>query len=293
MRPIPAIALMFIGLLDGTADAAPCDAATVLARLYDSIVALEKETGDQRQNAATLLMAIIIPDANAPEIARELAEVGVNIDPGRLRALLKATATRAREIAGDPGAEPYDATSPAATGLDWFGDVILATNCVTEWDGLDPLQEPDKWIDIELSEDPMQTVSRYSRELGLLASILCGASAVMALRRTRVFRMRELRFQPRSPVALTASVRSRSNRNKTAEATRVRIMDLSIGGAKVAWKDPPPTGTQLDLEVSDRVLSCSVVWRNDYYAGLLFDSTLTKSALDGFLDLNSGRSAGK
>ena len=73
----------------------------------------------------------------------------------------------------------------------------------------------------------------------------------------------------------------------------IQVLDLSIGGMKIALKNAPEPGTSLTIDIDGRSFTASIAWRNDFYAGVLFDTPLTKPGLQDLLALNVRRAGGK
>lgn len=56
---------------------------------------------------------------------------------------------------------------------------------------------------------------------------------------------------------------------------------------KVALRNAPRTGAPVSLRIGHFTLPASVAWRNNFYAGLLFDAQLSKDTHDQLVALGS------
>lgn len=259
----------------------------ILAGVYDTAMALELETDDVRNTAAISLIALIIPEARPSEIVAELARHDIPANSERLQRILQNTTVRARDVLYGKTIPPLSRNSAEAGELDWLADLILATNCMDGWGGLQVLPLPD---DLKsLPEKTLAAAASWSAEVGLVFGIGLAAFAVRAIRRSKRFRTGELRSQSRTIVSLDATAKVEAGN----DFATLKIVDISVGGAKAAWINPPEVDAQVSLEIGDRKLGALIVWRNDFYAGLLFDTYLTDEQVQELARVKPEASDGK
>lgn len=60
---------------------------------------------------------------------------------------------------------------------------------------------------------------------------------------------------------------------------RMKVADISVGGAKLAWTDPPPTGTRFHINLDGIGRDGEIIWVNPHFCGVEFDALLTDSEL--------------
>lgn len=256
----------------GNAD--PCAAATSLAAIHDAYVALAKESGEIRQQAAVSLLALLLPAADPAAIAADLADSRTPPDEARLRHILKDAAEIARAVATNDGDLHEDHVSNA----DWMAEIIVGTGCHVTW-------TRGQTADVTTAENASRTGSlqeAFWKDPAIFAGIAALLAAVAALRRSRPFRRRKLPRLPRTPVRLQATATLANGHQE-----KVEVFDISRGGMKVALRNAPRTGAPVSLRIGHFTLPASVAWRNNFYAGLLFDAQLSKDTHDQLVALGS------
>lgn len=276
------LAALFIAPLPG--HGSPCDAAASLAAIHDAYLALARETGQLRLDAAVSLLALHLPASDHARLAQQLSNSTLPPDAAQLRSALDDAADAAREVlqTGKTG-------SPArlAANTSFLADVILASGCAVAWsDAMAPQPESSG----ATASDPGHSAAALPRA-GKIATFLSAIALVLAtvrLRKSRRFRRGQLPRLPRTPVVLPACARLDDGTSHT-----VKVLDLSLGGSRIALCEAPPPATALTLDIDGRAFPGTVAWRNDYYAGLLFDIPLTANALAELVALSAARSAGR
>lgn len=258
----------------------PCAAAATLAGIHDASVALVRETGTTRDRAAISLLALLLPDADPARLAAELADLDPRPTETRLRQVFAAAADLAR-AATNPGARP---PPEHATDTAWLAEVIHQTGCTNAWPAGQPLAPPPP----EVAPAMRGAASAPARTLAILTLIAAAVWAIASIRRTRAYRRSQLPRLRRMAVALRATATLDGGRQ-----AEIRILDLSLGGMKIALRDAPAPGAPLGIAVGGQELPSSVVWRNDFYAGVLFDTRLSQPALKDLLALSAGRAGGR
>ncbi len=67
--------------------------------------------------------------------------------------------------------------------------------------------------------------------------------------------------------------------DETGTTKRVKVADLSIYGAKLAWPGPPANGSQLGINLDGVMRRARVVWINPHFCGVEFDDPLDEAQL--------------
>lgn len=281
LRRLGILALLLLWLAPAAGRADPCSAAATLAALHDAYLALGEPDRETRHRAAIALLALILPDANADAIADGLSDLDPPPDSARLIALLETAATAARDaVANDKAPSGPN----RASGIDGLADMILRSGCTGAWGQGYLVPPPAGDIDPLIRSDD----SARSGKLLILSITLATLIAVAAIRRSRPFRRHGLRAQPRMAVNLDASALLANG-----QCHPVKVLDLSLGGMKITLRDAPPPGAALTIDFGTRAFPASIAWRNDFYAGILFDTELTRRGLEEILALGPSRAGGR
>ncbi|MEM6824059.1 MAG: hypothetical protein AAF566_03015 [Pseudomonadota bacterium] len=67
--------------------------------------------------------------------------------------------------------------------------------------------------------------------------------------------------------------------NGSGERKRMKVADISVTGAKLAWTGAPKAGTRLHLNLDGIGKQAKIVWVNPHFCGLSFDSPLAEAEL--------------
>jgi hypothetical protein len=263
--------------------ASSCDAAASLAAIHDAYLALGRETGHLRQDAALALLALHLPAANPDAISGQLSNSQTPPDPDRLRQAFTDAADAARSVLGNDKA-PSGAQLAANTS--YLANIILASGCVPAWAGAAPTTN-EGGPSGQARPGSIASAPALTGPL-LLALAIAAVLAILRLRRSRPFRRRQLPRLPRTPVRLDAMALFPGGSRQP-----VQVLDLSLGGMKIALAGAPPPGAALEITVGDHALAASIAWRNEFYAGLLFDIPLPPAELERLIALSAARSGGK
>lgn len=70
---------------------------------------------------------------------------------------------------------------------------------------------------------------------------------------------------------------------ETGIRKRVKVADISILGAKLAWSDPPSVGSRIHLDLDGIGRNARVVWTNPHFCGVVFDDELDAAELQMIL----------
>lgn len=267
-------------LLPTASQAETCSAAATLAGVHDAYVALSSPDEQTRLTAAIALLALHLPEADPAKLNAELGE-GFDVDEMRLGHILETTLEIARTtLAGGSVHLPHNHVDDT----EWLADIVWDSGCETAWGSDGPARRPPPPPPSFL-DSPLNLILAGL----LLVTIAGGATAgILALRRSRLIRRRELRKQPRKPVSLPAVAVL-----TTGDRQQVKVLDLSLGGMRITLTDAPPQSSNITLELGDRTYAGSIAWSNDFYAGILLDESLTDTELQELLALNASGPAGK
>ncbi|NNL36034.1 MAG: hypothetical protein HKP35_09470 [Silicimonas sp.] len=271
MRPfVRGFTLVLIGvaaLAPTPARAEFCATAARLAGIRDAYLSLDHGSGRDRQDAAIALLSLHLPSARPVNMAETMRNAGISTSGDRLEEVLDSAARRARDVLA--GAAAADARSDHDAHRDWLTGLVNATGCQMDWRETPPIAFTGG---TPADDAEAQTTDTAAEVMKYLAIFLAASLAVMGavlIRKSRVYRTGELQRMPRHAVSLPGRIDY-----DTADGPRqldVRVLDLSRGGAKAAWPDAPGEGTPLALTLQGNVITASVVWRNEFFAGLLFD----------------------
>lgn len=262
-----------------------CDDAALLARLHDGYAALVRARNAPAREAALVLLAVDLPAFDAERMARTLRARSIEADTDRLRDVADEAGRLARDRvedrAGDPGLTRH------SQNLYWLGGLILATGCGDRWSaGTAPGRGG---LSARLPAIGAGDATDLRFGAAILGAMLA-AAFLFAFFRSRTFRSGQLKRLPRKSVSFPARglVLDGPKRGLTQD---VHVLDLSVGGAKLAWTDAPEPKTSLTLVMDAYAIPANIVWKNDFYAGLLFEVRITQSDLEKILRLND-RKAG-
>jgi hypothetical protein len=279
-RPL-IFALAFLWLFPVPVRAEICAAATQLARIHDAHLALGDASRQVRERAAIGLLAVLLPDADPARLAQALATIDQPPDEARLAQIFLLAAKAAKTIART-GRASLDAGHSADTA--WLADTIIQTGCADAWPSGGRAPAP-----LQISKLPFRNpVDTPAKHLTLFAFLAAAVAGTAALRRTKLFRKQELRRQSRKAVSLKATATLPDKERKG-----IKVLDLSTGGMKIALKDAPEPGTSLAIDINGRSFAASITWRNDFYAGVLLDTPLTKPQLQALLTLSASHAGGR
>ena len=273
------LALFLGAFLPASAALAAPDCAQVarLANLYEAYRATDSNTGPTRRAAAAQLyhqIPLIVPESAASRIEVE----GVRVEAGRLRSLLRDAKTLSQEVLAT--GEPSDfRASRRATDIAWLARIVDLSGCfeTAAAGGLDTgirqTASPDANAGDTQPFDPLP----LNVVLAILAMLLLGA-LIEVLRRNTVLRAGRLQRLPRHIVAfrVLAEVIGEDGAFRREE---VKCSDLSLGGAKVHWTDPPTRGTRLIIDLPTGPRYATVVWNTPHFAGIMFRDRLSPAEL--------------
>ena len=107
-----------------------------------------------------------------------------------------------------------------------------------------------------------------------LVAIMAGR----AIYNSRHFRIKRVERLPRHKVAFLAQA---SFKNATS---RIIVLDISSGGAKIECDHPPRERENITLHLVCGSIQATIVWATSFYAGVMFENALSREALTAVLE---------
>lgn len=264
---------------------AACSGATILAGLHDAYRATLDERGAvQRSSAISFLLAV--NDTNFEVFAQSLARSEPNVSTKRLLDVLTdgaelATATlERRDVDVDPIAHRGN--------IRWLAATIVRANC----NGIEATTTRQRRhagasngarpASPAISGEQAET-ARFSTLALIALGGLIVAFGLHRLRNSFVMRRRRAERLPRTSISLPLKAEYAF---PDGEVRRLDVIgaDISRGGMKINWCDPPSVGTSVKLEFPTGVRDCRIAWSNSFYAGVIFETQLPGSELASLLE---------
>lgn len=282
-RRLIALPFLAIGLLPwlATMSLARCEGAAALAGVHDAYRAMLVESGRQRALAAQTFLILQGRDEGS-QLAGRLARAGFDVPEDRLARALRDGGALARHVIA--GGTPPPGLGHHSANVNFLNSTYVATGCRS---ALPTVKRPPGGT----SPFPVQTATTQRQrkdeppdivKLSLYAMIGCSALLLAVLGGHGVLTSRHMRKsvverQPRTPVSIEVDVTF--ERENQISRLRVRVIDISVGGMKVEWKDPPKAGANLMVTLPMGERGGGVMWSNAFYAGIMFDEFLTETEL--------------
>lgn len=278
--------LVCIAMVSATSASANCDAANTLAQIYNIYTALVIEDDDPQKRAA----ARLYPTLSNLDPERFAATIDFAFNDIRWASIHRQASTLAREVsAGIPQSDQRLGTH--TDNLNWLNRTILNSGCdlsdittngerafgasggfLTQAVGKSNAPAPVK----------KETITKVVSILSIIA-FLCGlAGFIFAILVRRHFKIRRMQRLPRQNVAFDFKI-EQTGANPVETAQSVTAVDVSLGGMKIRIENTLLDGAKLVLKLAVGDRGASVVWSNNFYAGLLFDDQLTQDELDELL----------
>ena len=263
-----------------------CDAVESLARIHNNFYVMLSAQGDLRARAAARLYPFL--KALKPVEFAEALEIG---DQSRRWEAIHLSISRlSREII--MGTEhPQSVLDRQTNNLAWIEKVILESGClldVSRGTG-GSRQAPggsDTSTDKEPPKDLNSKTSFLSAVLPIKILILLLAGAAILILRSRRYRIVKLGRLPRHSIDFTFDI-THVDATVADIGQRVSAVDLSLGGMKIKVEKTIKEGVflHLHLPIGERI--GSVVWSNNFFAGILFEHNLTEEELDTLMDIGN------
>lgn len=260
--------------------AARCEGAVVLGALHDAYRATLTERGAAQIQAATSLL-FMAGGQDSITFARQVSRSGVDVSAERLRDIL----VDAQQIATDTleGRQSGDPDFRHGPNVQWLADTFIASRCqnsVATTSRTNVEVAPKRSERSSILEMP-----KKSQYILLGIAVIAGLLSLLGLRMfLNSFAMRRRRVErfPRQPILLPVKV-TYAFPDGEERKLDVEAADISLGGMKLSWPQPPGPGTPVTVITSDRTMSAQITWSNSFFAGIMFDEQITEEELDGFL----------
>ena len=284
---LPALFLASLAVILCTGKAvASCEGMVMLGALHDAYLATLKGPVEDRERAAMALL-VITGDRDGATLARQASRSGIELDGSRLSlAMENARNLAARTLAGT---RPDELVFRHGLDIDWLGDIFAASGCRNSapTTSLTP-SAPDRMAQTRRDTSALETTAK-TRTLTVLFTVTATAIlvAIVAHRisRSAFLRSRRAERMPRFPISLPLHLTYTDPEGHIRE-TDVEASDISRGGLKLSWLNPPPTGTLVTLPILGSERLGHVVWANAYYAGIVLEAQLTKQEIDTLKELH-------
>lgn len=290
VRPMRLNALFLLAVMIATAcsgkASARCEGMVMLGALHDAYLATLRGPAEDRLRAARTVL-VIVGDQNSTVLERQVARSGTELDGARL----SRTVRNAREIALQTleGTRPDRDTFSHGLDVDWLGDIYAASGC--QYSGatasLTPVA-PERSSGMSMDTVTSISTSTVRNPLILLAAVLMACLALLGAHgffRSTFLRSRRAERMPRYPISFPLSLTYTDPEGRIREAD-VEATDISRGGLKLNWPDPPPPGTLVTLPILGSHRLGNVVWANAYYAGIVLEAQLSRQELDALKELH-------
>ncbi len=180
--------------------------------------------------------------------------------------------------------------APHSANVHWLGQTIEQTGCLEEFSAPSgPIAVKGK-AEASLPQNysfpaPRRLAADIEERVSYTSGILSVAGAVFfggigyVLVKSRAFRRQRVQRMPRHltsfPVVATAVAD-----DGTEIRAPVTAHDISVGGMKIAWEEPPPKGAEVILALPIGEVSATIAWSNPYFAGMVFDKNLSAAEVD-------------
>ncbi len=265
---------------------ARCEGAVVLGTFHDAYRATLNEHGSNQRNAAISLLFIAGGKDNVM-FAQQVARSGVEVSAERLGEVL----SDARQFASDTlsNGAVGDPEFRHGQNVQWLADIFIASGCQNS---LATTSRTNVEITPSVPErkEAFQAPEAPSRSHlliigGVLVAGLLIAIAAYKVHNSFIMRRRRVERLPRVPIALPIQV-SYAFPDGERRQVDVKAVDISVGGMKLSWSQPPGAGTEISVNFSEDAKPAQIMWSNSFYAGVMFSAPLSSDELNGFLAMS-------
>lgn len=279
---LPRHILLFVllAVLAPASALARCEGAVMLSSLHDAYeITLNGDERQKRLSAQTLL--VIAGDRTGDRLAEQVARAGVPVDASHLSKILEDI----RDIALQTlkGSRNDADTFQHGLNINWLAEVVSATRChnSSAHASLTPTGSSNASAALQsiggFIQEPKDSIGKTASFL-LIGIILAALAGSYFLHKSVFMRKRQVERLPRFPISLDLDLTYTSPEGEIEEA-QGEALDISQGGLKLRWEEPPPTGTLTTITLLGIQRLSRVIWANPHYAGVMFEESLTKSEL--------------
>ncbi|MEM6385760.1 MAG: PilZ domain-containing protein [Pseudomonadota bacterium] len=233
------------------------------------------------KSARTLL--VLIGSQSANSLGTQVARSGVVVDHARLEEAIKDAQALAMAVLTDE--------SDPKTGFEhgqniaWLGALYRSTQCAGSLahTSYTPTQDSTARAHLRsVGETADSSSSMKEQPPWVWLAVGLGAIVTIAggfwLSRAQFVRKSQVERMSRFPISLLLPITFTDPNGEIREAEGEAV-DISQGGLKVRWDDPPPIGTLATLSLLGINRIGHVIWANPHFAGVMFETVLTKSEL--------------
>ena len=272
--------------LSGNVAFARCQGAIVLAGFHDAYRAVIYEKGTQRKQAALTLL-FTLGGQDVPRLAEQVERAGLNVSVERMQAAVE-NALRVAEIVAVGGLP--ESRNIHAPHIEWVAELSRQSGCAnsdvtaTTAPRLAPASASSKVQRASSSGSIAAFVEKLPKgQFYIVVGVITLAVAALGYGTYRLWtsvymRRKRLERLPRSPISLTFQL-TFTDPDGQMQQTAVTALDVSSGGLKLSWDNPPPDGTLMTLELPVGSRLGRVAWSNQYYAGVMLDEALSTTEL--------------
>jgi hypothetical protein len=288
MKPLNVAPLIFLCLTASAGQAvASCSGAVMLGGIHDAYRATLLEPDPVRTRAAATLL-VQIGNRNAAELAKLVSRSGTTVSANKLEEVLQDAKTLAKATLDGNRAEV--AAFRHGLNVDWLSKTFVASGCR---ESLATASRAAPGFASGSVTGATKTASQTAkkRDKTLLFGIAAFGLIIMAtylgyrFHTSFLARRRRVERMPRFPISMPIELAYTDADGHMREAA-VQALDISQGGLKLDWPDPPGPGTLITLPLLSMQRIGRVSWSNTYYAGIMFETPLTRQELKSLKETN-------
>lgn len=270
---------------------ARCHGAVTLGTLHDAYRATLEERG-KRQQSGALTLLFLVGGQDAAELAERVGWSGAEISQERLAEVLIA----GKDLAGATleGRPKADTEEVHNANVRYLESVFLASRCQNsasnsshlrgDFSPPPSLTKPKNTFASSLQQAAPTT------QLLLVMAVLIGAAGggygAYSVWTSAYMRRKRVERLPRKPISLKFELTFTDAEGHMKQAD-VEAIDVSAGGMKINWSDPPPAGTTITLALPVGHKLGQIAWSNSHYAGAMFQDRLSNKDLESLRTENA------
>ena len=260
----------------------------MLVGFHNSYRAVIYEQGTLRKQAALTLL-FTLGGQDVPRLVEQVERAGLNVSVERMQAAVE-NAIRVAEIVADGGLP--ESRNIHAPHIEWVAELVQQSGCAssdvtaTTAPRLASASASGKVKSASSSGSIAAFVKKLPKgQFYIVVGMIMLAAAALGYGLYRLWtsvymRRKRLERLPRSPISLTFQL-TYTDPDGHMKQTEVTALDVSSGGLKLSWDNPPPDGTVMTLELPVGSRLGRVAWSNQYYAGVMLDDALSTAELNG------------
>ncbi len=265
---------------------ARCADAVMLGGLHDAYNATLRGTHDVRQRAAMALL-VFVGGQNGKSLSRQLARDHILAPQDQLETILSQAQVLAHDVLNN-NLVTID-TYLHGRNVNWLASLYLSSGCQNSSSTTSQsvraasYENAKQQAQYETKSNLLQDKTSQIAMVGI--SILLFALTVGIYRFTQSFAMRRRMVErlPRFPIALSLDL-TFTDRDGNMQQASGKIVDISQGGVKLSWPDPPPAKTLVTVKLLATQRLGQVSWSNNHFAGVMFETRLTRPELKSLME---------